>query len=147
MHTAYNYDVGYSGYAAHTIGHREITINNNNTIIGGNNNDKRINRYAWVNRNGNVDAVVSRGIGVDTNLSVVGYDSRDILENTIQFGEIASEIDETISETSNNSRTLIVISIRGSVTPFDWAMASQFDLEGANFEADCQEVILSLNNF
>lgn len=35
-----------------------------------------------------------------------------------------SGIGETISESDSNSRTLIVISVRGSVTPLDWAMDS-----------------------
>lgn len=137
--TAYNYDGGYSGYAAHTIGHREITINNNNIITGGNNNAN----------NGNVAAVATSVSWGATHLSVSETDSREILRTNFQSGEIASEIDETISETTNNSRTLVVISIRGSVTPLDWAMdlASQFDLEGENFEAGCQEIITSLNNY
>lgn len=149
--TAYNYDGEYMGYAAHTIGHREITISNNNTIIGGNNNDKSINHYAVGNRNCNVDAVVSRSIGVDTNLSVSGSDIAESIRYFPAADGSTSEINESLSETESNDniRTLIVVSVRGSVTPLDWAMdlVSQTDWENFNFEVGCQEVITSLNNY
>lgn len=52
--------------------------------------------------NVNVDAVVSRGIGVGTNLSVPGYDNRQINRNSIETGGSASEISESLSETESN---------------------------------------------
>ena len=139
--TAYNYEDGYCGYAAHTIGHKEITISNNNVGTGDNNND--------INANGN--AVLSSGEGASIYIPVVGSDTGKNIRNTIESGGSVSEIDETLSETESddNSRTLIVVSIRGSVTPLDWAMdfASQIDWEIFNFEAGCQEIITSLNNY
>ncbi len=86
---------------------------------------------------------------VDANISGAQTDSGKFLRNAIQSGEIVSEIDESASRTSDNGRTLIVVSIRGSVTPLDWAMdlASQFDIEGKNFEAGCREIMESLEAY
>ena len=67
----------------HTIGHREITINNNNTIIGDNNND--------INANGN--AVLSSGEGASIYIPVVGSDTGKNIRNTIESGGSVSEID------------------------------------------------------
>lgn len=136
--TPYNYDGEYKGYAAHTIGHRDIVIGNKQEK-GEDNNDSSINLTTVHSTSGMVDA----------NISGAQTDSGKFLRNAIQSGEIVSEIDESASRTSDNGRTLIVVSIRGSVTPLDWAMdfVSQIDWEIFNFEAGCQEIITSLNNY
>lgn len=131
--TSYNYDGGYLGYAAHTIGHRKITVNN----IGDDNND--IN-----GTNAFVD---------DTNS--LSFSSFSVLESDsgIYYGDYTGSVDsvteETISESESTSRTLIVISVRGSVTPLDWVMDlnNQINWEILNFETGCQEVIASLNSY
>lgn len=87
---------------------QKITINNN--ITGDDNND--IN-----GTNAFVD---------DTNS--LSFSSFSVLESDsgIYYGDYTGSVDsvteETISESESTSRTLIVISVRGSVTPLDWAM-------------------------
>ncbi len=114
-----------------------LCVTKNNSAKGDNNND--------INANGN--AVLSSGEGASIYIPVVGSDTGKNIRNTIESGGSVSEIDETLSETESddNSRPLIVVSIRGSVTPLDWAMdlVSQLDREVFNFEAGCQEIIVT----
>ncbi len=134
--TSYNYDGGYLGYAAHTIGHRKITVNN---ITGDDNND--IN-----GTNAFVDDTNSLYFG---NLSVLETDSGSSFGDFAEPVGMDSGIVETVSESDSNSRTLIVISVRGSVTPLDWVMdlANQINSEIINFETGCQEILASLDSY
>lgn len=133
--TSYNYDGGYSGYAAHVIGHRNITIAEMNSSIGGNENDF----------NGNINADV--GNGIINNIFL----SSDFSATYRSVGESTSDVlnPTTIEGSANNTRSLVVISVRGSVTPMDWVMdlANQINSERINFETGCQEVLNSLNNY
>lgn len=111
--TSYNYEDGYSGYAAHTIGHRKITINNNTT--GDDSNDIR---FVDNGTNSYYDDTNSLSFG---NISISETDSGNFYGVHTESIGMDSGIGETISESDSNSRTLIVISVRGSVTPLDWA--------------------------
>lgn len=133
--TSYNYDGGYLGCAAHVIGHRNITIAETTSSIGGNENDY----------NGNINADVGNSTihsGVlSGDFSAIDTSSRE---------SVATVLNSTSTEANSNStRQLVVISVRGSVTPMDWVMdlASQFNSECMNFEIGCQEVIDSLNGY
>ena len=137
--TSYNYDGGYLGYAAHTIGHRKITITNNDNLTGDYNYD--INgANTFVDDTDNLSF---------RDISVLKADSGSSFGNFAEPVGMDSGIVETVSESDSNSRTLIVISVRGSVTPLDWAMdlANQINLEILNFETGCQEIIASLNGY
>ena len=65
--TSYNYEDGYSGYAAHTIGHRDIIVNENQ-IDGGNtnvSNNTELNRGILSNNVGDsgiYDGIMAMGI-------------------------------------------------------------------------------------
>lgn len=98
------------GVAAHTIGHREITIINNSTI-GDDNNDN--NSYDASN-----DGTDS---GSNANLSAIG---------------VADTFTGSTVSKSNEIRQLVVVSVRGSVSLKDWAidLANQINLECINFE-------------
>lgn len=136
--TSYNYDNGYSGYAAHTIGHRNIFFDEN-YVIGDEDND--IN-----GSNVFIDNTSSFSFG---NLSVLETDNRSTPGFFADSVGMDSGIVETTSESDSDSRTLIVISVRGSVTPLDWAMdlANQINYDNFNFKTGCQEVIDSLNSY
>lgn len=133
--TSYNYDGGYSGCAAHVIGHRNIIIEENSNIIGGNEND--------FNSNNNADV----GNGIINNIFL----SSDFSATYRSIGESTSDVlnPTTTEGSANNTRSLVVISVRGSVTPMDWVMdlANQINSERINFETGCQEVLNSLNNY
>ena len=135
--TSYNYKDGYSGYAAHTIGHRDIIVNENQ-IDGGNtnvSNNTELNRDMLSNNVG--DSGINNGIrAMDSR-----YDLSDISLNNTNSDIVENE--------SFNVRSLIVVSVRGSVTPLDWAMdlATQFNVEQFNFEVGCQEILDSLDEY
>lgn len=121
--TSYNYDGGYSGCAAYVIGHRKITIINNTT--GDDSNDIR----STINgNNAYYDDTDSLSFG---SLSVLETDSGSSFVDFAEPVGMDSGIVETVSESDSNSRTLVVISVRGSVTPLDWVMdlANQINLE------------------
>ncbi len=135
--TSYNYDGGYLGYAAHTIGHKKITINNNTT--GDDSNDINVTNAF----NDNTNSLSSYSI------PVLETDNRSTLGFFADSVGMDPGIVETTLESDSKSRTLIVISVRGSVTPLDWAMdlANQINYDNFNFETGCQEVIASLNSY
>lgn len=149
--TSYNYEGGYSGYAAHTIGHRNITISENYNSTGGNENgiingfnDTNISIYSS-------DIYRQYSIGNGDTSSNTGVISTAFSTIDASTGEPVSTV---LNSTSTNAdsystRQLVVISVRGSVTPMDWAMdlANQINLEYINFGTGCQEVIESLNGY
>ena len=69
------------------------------------------------------------------NLSVLETDNRSTLGFFADSVGMDSGIVETTSESDSDSRTLIVISVRGSVTPLDWAMdlANQINYDNFNY--------------
>lgn len=105
------------GVAAHTIGHREITIIDNSTT-GDDNND-----ISGTNLN-------SVSIS-NANLSTVGGDNASNNSNNSE---------------SDLVRQLVVVSVRGSVSLGDWVidLANQVNSPDKNFETGYQEVIDSL---
>lgn len=110
------------GVAAHTIGHREITIIDNSTT-GEDNND-----------NNSYDASTYDTVSVSSgNLSIV------------ETGAGVYSSNNSGAE-SDNIRQLVVVSVRGSVSLMDWAidLTNQINLEYLNFETGYQEVIDSL---
>ena len=137
--TSYNYDGGYLGYAAHTIGHRKITITNNDNLTGDYNYD--INgANTFVDDTDNLSF---------RDISVLKADSGSSFGNFVEPVGMDSGIVETVSESDSNSRTLIVISVRGSVTPLDWAMdvLTQVHIDLLDFEAGRDMVLKSLYGY
>ncbi len=130
--TSYNYDGGYSGYAAHTIGHKNIIIDETD---GGIDNDISSNNNGSIGNS----TVYSRVL------------SGDFSAIDTSFGEsVATVLNSTSTEAdSNSTRQLVVISVRGSVTPMDWVMdlANQINSECINFETGCQEILNSLDSY
>ncbi len=105
------------GVAAHTIGHREITIIDNSTT-GDDNNDISGTNLNSVN--------VS-----NANLSTVGGNNANTISNNSE---------------SDFVRQLVVVSVRGSVSLGDWVvdLANQVNSPDINFETGFQEVVDSL---
>ena len=108
------------GYAAHTIGHKKITVN----ITGDDNND------------------INGTNAFDDDTNSLSFQNISVLESDsgIYYGDYTGSIDsvteETISESESTSRTLIVVSVRGSVTLLDWIMdfLTQFHVKVFDFE-------------
>ena len=124
--TSYNYDDGnYDGLlsvAAHTIGHREIIINENtqNSIIVTNGDEDY--GYNYIGNTGATDGSFSsnsstdkRNTSSDLCLPETGVGNTDLVN-------ITSSINEN---NTDNTRQLVVVSVRGSVTPLDWLMDFQ----------------------
>ena len=104
------------GVAAHTIGHREITIIDNSST-GDNNND-----------NNSYDASIYDTVSVSSgNLS------------SVETGTGVYSSNNSGAE-SDNIRQLIVVSVRGSVSLMAWAidLTNQINLEYLNFETGYQ---------
>ncbi|MBQ6932693.1 MAG: hypothetical protein IJN38_11250 [Clostridia bacterium] len=129
--TAYNYEAGADIYAAHTIARKEIVVYNND--IGGNSenafsvyDDAVIGSFG-----GNISAVS----GTEANMGIV-------------CSETSGNICESIlsSADTTNTRPLVVVVVRGSVTFMDWVidLGNQFNAEQQNFQAGVKEVIKSL---
>lgn len=93
--TSYNYDNGYSGYAAHTIGHRNIFFDEN-YVIGDEDND--IN-----GSNVFIDNTSSFSFG---NLSVLETDNRSTLGFFADSVGMDSGIVETTSESDSDIDTI-----------------------------------------
>lgn len=89
---------------------QKITINNNTT--GDDSND--INVTNAFNDNTNSLSSYSIPVFETDNRSTLGFFADSV--------GMDPGIVETTSESDSKSRTLIVISVRGSVTPLDWAM-------------------------
>lgn len=130
--TEYNYEEGADIYAAHTIGHREIMINDYNTNEGGNDIDFSGNNDVVISSTGNDSASFSsvETYGNIDSFTISGNSGENILNST----------------DSNNTRQLVVVAVRGSVTFMDWVvdLGNQFNDEQYNFQAGMKEVIKSL---
>ena len=133
-----NYDPVF-GVAAHTIAHREITINNNNIIEGDNYDINYGSNIMAFDNNGTsfVDTVSLFNGHISTVKNGIGcsyYDDRGDFENIL------------LSSDDNQTRQLVVVTIRGSVTVLDWLydIGNQFNSAYLNFENGCQEVVDSL---
>jgi len=124
-----NYDPDF-GVAAHTIAHREITINNND-IMGDDNYDTESFKLFD-------DDTVSLFNG---NISTIKNDSGGSF-----YGSFGNSENTSLSTDDNQTRELVVVAVRGSVTFSDWLydVGNQFDLDCYNFEECCQEVLNSL---
>ena len=125
--TSYNYDGGYSGCAAHVIGHRTIEIDNieinNDNLIGEIENDGK-------NTLGSVSAVgLYSGTDMGTDSGMAANDLR------YSFSSLTSDSGEN-EATVSDGRQLVVVSVRGSVTFFDWIMdfLTQFHVKVFDFE-------------
>lgn len=89
---------------------QKITINNNTT--GDDSNDINVTN------------------AFDDNTNSLSFYSIPVLETDSgsnygaysESSKMGFMTEETLSESESTSRTLIVISVRGSVTPLDWAM-------------------------
>lgn len=97
---------GLLSVAAHTIGHREIIINDYNTNEGGNDIDFSGNNDVVISSTGNDSASFSsvETYGNIDSFTISGNSGENILNST----------------DSNNTRQLVVVAVRGSVTPLDW---------------------------
>lgn len=126
--TTYNYETGAEIYVAHTIAHREIFINNNDT-------------------EGDLKNAYSRYDDVD-----VGSDwahSEHLSSIETNTGNISSGNSGEITLNSgniSNTRPLVVVVVRGSVTFMDWLidLGNQFNAEHLNFQSGMEEIIKSL---
>ncbi len=119
------------GVAAHTIGHREITIIDNSTA-GGNKNDGSDTTTDTTTSN-YFDAGIStveNGMG-DSYYSISGSSGENTLLTTVN---------------NNNTRHLVVVVVRGSVSFADWIydFGNQLNAEYLNFQAGMKEVVKSL---
>ncbi len=123
---------GLLSVAAHTIGHREIIINDYNTNEGGNDIDFSGNNDVVISSTGNDSASFSsvETYGNIDSFTISGNSGENILNST----------------DSNNTRQLVVVAVRGSVTFMDWVvdLGNQFNDEQYNFQAGMKEVIKSL---
>lgn len=130
--TEYNYEEGADVYAAHTIGHREIIIDDYNTNEGGNDIDFSVNNDDVIGSPGDDSASFSsvEAYGNIDSFTISGNSCEDILNST----------------DNNNTRQLVVVAVRGSVTFMDWVvdLGNQFNDEQYNFQAGMKEVIKSL---
>lgn len=114
----YNYDC-LASVAAHTIGHREIIINENtqNSIIVTNGDeDYGFNYIGNTGVTGNSfysnSSTDKRNTSSDLCLSGTGMGNVDSVNLTSSINE----------NNTDNTRQLVVISVRGSVTPLGWLM-------------------------
>lgn len=119
------------GVAAHTIGHREITIIDNSTA-GGNKNDGSDTTTDTTTSN-YFDAGIStveNGMG-DSYYSISGSSGENTLLTTVN---------------NNNTRHLVAVVVRGSVSFADWIydFGNQLNAEYLNFQAGMKEVVKSL---
>ncbi len=130
--TEYNYEEGADIYAAHTIGHREIIINDYNTNEGGNDIDFSVNNDVVIGSSGDDSASFSsvEAYGNIDSFTISGNSGENILNST----------------DNNNTRQLVVVAVRGSVTFMDWVvdLGNQINDEQYNFQAGMKEVIKSL---
>lgn len=66
-------------------------------------------------------------------------------------GNLVLNSSSSSQETENNivAQQLVVISVRGSVTPWDWVMnlCTQFHIKAFEFEDGCEEVLESLYGY
>ena len=127
--TEYNYEEGADIYAAHTIGRREITINDYNDE--GDNN---------IDFSSNNDVIIG-GIRDDS----ASFSSAEAYGNINSF-PISGNSRENILNSTNNTRQLVVVTVRGSVTFMDWVvdLGNQFNNEQYNFQTGMKEIIKSL---
>lgn len=108
---------GLLSVAAHTIGHREIIINENtqNSIIVTNGDEDY--GYNYIGNTGVTDSSFysnsstdKRNTSSDLCLPETGVGNADLVN-------ITSSINEN---NTDNTRQLVVVSVRSSVTPLDW---------------------------
>lgn len=137
--TMFNYEGNYS-VAAHVIGHRTIGIDNTET-----NNDNLIGEIENDGKNtlGSVSAVgLYSGTSMVTDSRMAANDLRySFSPLTSNFGENEAAVSE--------SRQLVVVSVRGSVTMLDWIMdlLTQFHVCFYDFDVGAQKVIDSLYGY
>ncbi len=123
--TAFNYNNGYRGYAAHTIGHRNIVINKE---MEGDND------YA------NNNVLIGNSVCDTSAVSAVEVSPRDANYKTVK------SLNSTETEVESvNERPLVVV-VRGPVTLADWIydVGNQFNAEHLNFQTGMKEIIKSL---
>lgn len=140
--TMFNYEDDDS-VAAHVIGHREIVLTEQNVI----------------NSNGGNDNYAVGSIARGTEDVVLSNDSFTDRINAENYFRVYSNdmgipdsvvLSEDSSETSNSiTRQLVVIAIRGSVTPEDWWMdlATQMHINTDGFDAGRDTILKSLYGY
>ena len=135
----FNYEGGNS-VAAHVIGHKEIRINNTTDInlIGENDN------------NGDITGTLSGDSIFDSSTnSSNGVSSPTLYNTSLGISDtVILNADSTENET-DNTRQLVVVAVRGSVTPEDWAMdvLTQVHIDLLDFEAGRDMVLKSLYGY
>ena len=138
--TSYNYDGGYLGCAAHVIGHREIVLTEQNIInLNGENDNYAVGSIA----RGTEDVVLSNNSFTDR-INAENYFrvySNDMgIPDSVVLNSNSSRNENNLT----NNRQLVVVSVRGSVTFWDWVMdlakeiipckfVCMADLQGINF--------------
>lgn len=144
----YNYDENSELVAAHTIGHREIVINENSeqNTTGGIDNDRP--SEITVYDSGNIDSTANqngdRGSGTgQSNVSTISTGSDSELIYLTDENSVVSDNE------SYNTKQLVVVVVRGSVTAADWSMnfATQFNTEKDKFYDGMQMVYDSLYGY
>lgn len=141
--TAYNYEDGYLDYAAYTIAHKEITIHENlqqniNVTNGDENYGDNHIGNSGVTGNSLCSDSNTNSINTSSYLYSPGTGLGDFDSNTLNY---------TVNENnSNNSRPVVVVAVRGSVTPLDWLMdlLTQFHICAFDFETGRDMVLKSL---
>lgn len=132
--TKFNYGEP-NNVAAHVIGHRDIVIGGSdeqstllytNNITGGNNNGNAVNNlgcdsdWVWVSDNSNSSNYSS---DVRVTGGVVELDNQPVLSLELP-------------DNSGNTRSLVVVVVRGSVTLQDWLMNARTQLNLAKAQFD-----------
>lgn len=140
--TMFNYEDDDS-VAAHVIGHREIVLTEQNIINSNGGND---NYAVGSIARGTEDVVLSNDSFTDR-INAENYFR--VYSNDMGISD-SVVLSEDSSETSNSiTRQLVVIAIRGSVTPEDWWMdlATQMHINTDGFDAGRDTILKSLYGY